>query len=100
MKRKSIKNNVLAVIYTIIGFVGMMAAAGFGVYLYYSTILPVRIAGTYVIGNRILRYVLYAGCIVMLAGAAWLCDYGSTFLTKKLRYKVQRRKNYKKSKRR
>lgn len=99
MKRKSIKNNVLAVIYTIIGFVGMMAAAGFGVYLYYSTILPVRIAGTYVVGNRIVRYVLYAGCIVMLAGAAWLCDYGSSYLTKKLRYKVQRR-GYRKSKRR
>ncbi len=97
MKRKSIKNNVLAVIYTIIGFVGMMAAAGFGVYLYYSTILPVRIAGTYVIGNRILRYVLYAGCIVMLAGAAWLCDYGSSYLTKKLRLQC---KVHRKSKRR
>lgn len=97
MKRKSIKNNVLAVIYTIIGFVGMMAAAGFGVYLYYSTILPVRIAGTYVVGNRILRYVLYAGCIVMLAGAAWLCDYGSSYLTKKLRLQC---KVHRKSKRR
>lgn len=100
MSKKSIKNYVLATIYTIVGFIGALAAAGFGVYLYYSTILPVRIAGTYVVGNRILRYVLYVGCIVMLVGAVWLCDYGSTFLTKKLRYKVQRRKNHKKSKRR
>lgn len=97
MSKKRIKNNVLAISYTIIGFIGMMAATGFGVYLYYSTILPVRIAGTYVIGNRILRYVLYAGCIVMLAGAAWLCDYGSSYLTKKLRLQC---KVHRKSKRR
>ncbi len=97
MSKKRIKNNVLAISYTIIGFIGMMAATGFGVYLYYSTILPVRIAGTYVVGNRILRYVLYAGCIVMLAGAAWLCDYGSSYLTKKLRLQC---KVHRKSKRR
>ncbi len=97
MSKKRIKNNVLAISYTIIGFIGMMAATGFGVYLYYSTILPVRIAGTYVVGNRILRYVLYAGCIVMLAGAAWLCDYGSSYLTKKLRLHC---KVHRKSKRR
>ena len=97
MSKKRIKNNVLAISYTIIGFIGMMAATGFGVYLYYSTILPVRIAGTYVVGNRILRYVLYAGCIVMLAGAAWLCDYWSSYLTKKLRLQC---KVHRKSKRR
>ena len=97
MSKKSIKNYVLATIYTIVGFIGALAAAGFGVYLYYSTILPVRIAGTYVVGNRILRYVLYVGCIVMLVGAVWLCDYGSTFLTKKL---LKQRKNHQKSKRR
>lgn len=97
MSKKSIKNYVLATIYTIVGFIGALAAEFFAGCLYYLNFLPVKIAGTIVWGNRILRYELYFLCVVTFFGMLWLCDYGSTFLTKKL---LKQRKNHQKSKRR
>lgn len=79
--RKSIK----AVAYVVGGFtVSGLSFLGI-LYMYFSTILPVYVGSTYVVGNQILRYMIYA----LLTGigflSVWVTSYGMKYLIKRFR---------------
>ena len=86
------KNNVKATIYTVLGIVIAIAALIGITFLYFSgTVLPVYVAGSYILKNRIKRYVLYAILVVIIIAAVKVANYGATFLIKKF-HKSRRRR--------
>lgn len=86
-----IKMRTLAICYVIVGVAMMAAALVLGVLMFLSgTFLPVYIAGTYVVGNQIVRYVLYILLAVILFFSAKLANYGAMYLTRKLRRRMGR----------
>lgn len=86
-----IKMRTLAICYVIVGVAMMVAALLLGVLMFFSrTFLPVYIAGTYVVGNQIVRYMLYILLAVILFFSAKLADYGATYLIKMLRRRMGR----------
>ncbi len=85
------KNNIKATIYTVLGIVIAIAALIGITFLYFSgTVLPVYVAGSYILKNRIKRYVLYVALIVVAIVAAKVANYGATFLTKKFHKRKRR----------
>lgn len=86
------RNTTKAVLYVFIGVVASIALIMGGVYLFLSgTFLPVYVGGTYVIGNQILRYILYAVLLVGIILSAKLADYGISYLIKRFHKKLKRR---------
>lgn len=85
------KNNIKATIYTVLGIVIAIAALIGITFLYFSgTVLPVYVAGSYILKNRIKRYMLYVALIVVAIVAAKVANYGATFLTKKFHKRKRR----------
>ena len=85
------KDDIKAMVYVGIGItVAILSVSGI-VSMYFSrTFLPVYVGNVYVIGNQILRYVLYAMLAVITILSAKLADYGTKFLIKKF-HKIRRR---------
>lgn len=80
------KNNSKAMVYVVLGFVGAILCIWGIAKMWLSTkFLPVYVGTTYVIGNQILRYFLYALLIVGVALSVKLADYGISFLLKRFR---------------
>lgn len=80
------KNNSKAMAYVVIGIVGFFLGwLGMMVMYISSDFLPVYVGKTYVIGNQILRYILYILLIFEMALSARLADYGIKFLIKRFR---------------
>lgn len=86
------KNNIKATAYVVIGFFGATLATIGIIYMYFSsTFLPVYIGSTYVIGNQVLRYMLYAVLAGFVILFCKLACYGIKFLIKKF-HKIKRRR--------
>lgn len=78
------KNNIKAVVYVVLGVLGMIICAISMISMYFSsTFIPVYVGKTYVISNQLIRYAVYAILIVIAVLSAMLADYGSEYLTKK-----------------
>lgn len=85
------KNNVKAMMYVVTGgIVSLAAINGFVAMLLSGSFLPVYVGSTYVVGNKILRYMLYAALVVVIILSAKLAAYGMKYLNKKFR-KIRRR---------
>lgn len=85
------KNMVKAILYTAIGFLLSLAAVTGIVKLYFSgTFLPVYVGNTYVVGNQIVRYEIYALLAIVVFLSCGLIRYGINFLTRKI-HKNKRR---------
>lgn len=85
------KNNIKAIAYIGVGFVGaVLFLVGITKMWLSAKFLPVYVGTTYVIGNQILRYFLYALLIVGVALSVKLADYGMSFLVKRF-HKTRRR---------
>lgn len=80
--------SVKAKIYVVVGMI-MTTASLMGMALMYlsPTFLPVYVKDTYVIGQQICRYALYAVLFVIFVLSVALADYGLSFLIKKLQRK-------------
>ena len=86
------KNDIKAVIYAIVGIVTSMASFLGMICMYFSgTFLPVYVNDTYVVGNQIVRYELYAVLLVVGILTAILAAYGINFLSKKSHKNRRRR---------
>lgn len=87
------RNNIKkAVVYIITGAIIFIASLIGGVFLFLSgKFLPVYVGGTYVIGNQILRYILYVVLLVGIILSAKLADYGISYLIKRFHKKLKRR---------
>lgn len=86
------RNTTKAVLYVFIGVFTSIALLIGVVYLLLSgTFLPVYVGKTYVIGNQILRYILYAVLLVGIILSAKLADYGISYLIKRFHKKLKRR---------
>lgn len=86
------KNMLRAIGYSMLGFIVSFAGLLGMVYMYLSnTFLPVYIKGTYVIGNRILRYELYAILFVISMASLKLSLDGIEYLIKKFQRNKRRR---------
>lgn len=87
------KNNVKATIYTVLGIAIAIAAVVGIAFLYFSgTVLPVYIAGSYILKNQIKRYVLYATLVIVIIAAVKVADYGAKYLINKKFRKNKRRR--------
>ena len=85
------KNDIKATIYAVGGMTVSFSALVGMIFLYFSsTFLPVYVGNTYVVGNQIVRYELYAVLFVVTILAAILAAYGINFLNKKF-HKNERR---------
>ena len=86
------RNTTKAVLYVFIGVFTSIALLIGVVYLLLSgTFLPVYVGKTYVIGNQILRYLLYAVLFIGIILSAKLADYGMNYLIKRFHKKLKRR---------
>lgn len=86
------KNNIKAVIYAVAGFIVSVSSILGMIFMYLSgKFLPVYVKGTYVVGNRVLRWELYLILLVLAIAAGVLSAYGIDFLTKKFRKNKRRR---------
>lgn len=86
------RNTTKAVVYIITGAIIFIASLIGVVFLFLSgTFLPVYVGKTYVIGNQILRYILYAVLLVGIILSAKLADYGISYLIKRFHKKLKRR---------
>lgn len=86
------RNTTKAVLYVFIGVFTSIALLIGVVYLLLSgTFLPVYVGKTYVIGNQILRYLLYAVLFIGIILSAKLADYGISYLIKRFHKKLKRR---------
>ena len=82
------KNDIKAIAYIVVGFVVALVAVLGMIAMYLSgTFLPVRIGSTYVVGNRIVRYLLYVLLLVIMIFSICLAEYGINFLIKKFHKK-------------
>lgn len=85
-------NTSKALIYTVVGVVGILINFVFAVWLWFSgTFLPVYIEGNFILGNRIFRLFLYLVIFVLLIQMFRLTAYGYNFLIKKIHRKLRRR---------
>jgi len=88
---KMTKNLKKAIIIALIGVVGSISCILSITAMYMSaTFLPVYIGSVYVIGNQIVRYVLYAMLLGALILSVMLANHGISFIIKKFR-KIKRR---------
>jgi len=86
------KNNIKAMAYVAIGITGVvLSLVGIAAMFFSGDFLPVYVGNVYVIGNRIMRWVLYALLAVITVLSAKLAEYGVNFLTKKFFRKIKRR---------
>lgn len=75
------KRTLVAIFIVVVGVVFMATAILLGVRMYFSgTFLPVYIAGTYVVGNQIVRYMLYILLAVIFLFSARLAEIGANYL--------------------
>lgn len=89
MKKNNIKR---AVIYAVAGFIVSIISMLGMIFMYFSDkFLPVYVKGTYVVGNRVLRWELYVILFIVTIVAGALSAYGIDFLTKKSRKNKRRR---------
>lgn len=78
------KNMVKAALYILVGFVGAFAGISFIAFLYFSsTFLPVYVAGEYILGRQILRYLLYVIALMWTIASISLTNYGIEYLGRK-----------------
>lgn len=85
---KKMKTSVKATIYVIGGMIMTIASLMGMALLYLSpTFLPVYVNGTYVIGQQICRYALYAVLLVVFILSVAFADHGLNFLIKKFQNK-------------
>lgn len=85
-------NTIKAVIYTIVGVVGIIINFVFAIRLWFSgTFLPVYVGGNFILGNRIFRLFLYFVIFAVLIQLFRLTAYGYKFLNKKIHRKLKRR---------
>ena len=79
------KNMVKATVYVVEGIMLSLFSIRGIFFLYFSnTFLPVYVGKTYVIGNQILRYVLYITLAAVVVLSVKLADYGRKYLIKKI----------------
>lgn len=85
-------NTIKALIYTVVGIVGILINFVFAIRLWFSgTFLPVYIGRNFILGNRVLRLFLYFVIFVLLIQMFRLTAYGYNFLNKKIHKKLRRR---------
>lgn len=86
------KNTIKAVAYVIGGMTGISMTFLAMLNMYFSsTFLPIYVKGTYVLGNQVLRYEIYAVLLVIGLLSVVLTDYGMNYLNKKSRKNRRRR---------
>lgn len=80
------KNIFKAIIYVIVGIV-LTLVSGLSVLLMYfsNTFLPVYVGSTYVVGNQLLRYLLYIVLVVIFVASIALIEYAIKYLSKKVK---------------
>ncbi|NLC87223.1 MAG: hypothetical protein GX682_00335 [Clostridiaceae bacterium] len=83
-KKIRIRNIILAITYLVVGIVGTMAS-GMGICSMWLSgkFLPVYISGIYVVGNQVLRYLLYAIMFAAIIVFVMCGNYGYSYLSKK-----------------
>ena len=87
---KNMKKKIVAAAYVVVGFLGTILGMQGIVYMYFSsTFLPVYIGSTYVVGNQVLRYGLYAVLAAIAILSCGLACYGIKFFIKRFR-KIKR----------
>lgn len=85
------KNIMKAAIYTVIGVAIVIAAlVGIPAMYFSKTFIPVYISGKYVLGNQIVRYIIYLILFALVVLGIKLAAYGLDFLIKKIS-KMKRR---------
>jgi len=90
---KKVKNRIKATIYMLQGIIIVPLSIFAVVYMYFSTsFLPVYVDNTYVLSTQILRYVIYAGVILVALFSVWLCSYGAEYLFKVFCKSLKRRR--------
>ena len=79
-------NNMKAALYVLVGIIVGLAAMATGVFMYFSaTFIPVYVGSTYVIGNQLLRYLLYGVLFTILVASIKLTEYGVKYISKKIK---------------
>lgn len=79
-------NNMKAALYVLVGIIVGLAAMATGVFMYFSTtFIPVYVGSTYVIGNQLLRYLLYGVLFAILIASIKLTEYGIKYISKKIK---------------
>lgn len=90
--KRNITKSLIAMAYVVIGGAGALLSMTAIAYMYFSTVfLPVYIGNTYVIGNQLIRYGLYAILAIIVILSVKLAGYGLNFLIKKFHKIIKRR---------
>lgn len=81
------KRNIIKAIIYVIGGTVLTFASGFLAMLMYlsNTFLPVYVGSTYVVGNQLLRYLLYLVLAVIFVASIALVEYAIKYLSKKVK---------------
>lgn len=80
------RNIIKAIIYVIVGTVLTFVSGLFALLMYFSnTFLPVYVGSTYVVGNQLLRYLLYVVLGVIFVASIALIEYAIKYLSKKVK---------------
>lgn len=80
------KNIFKAIIYVIVGIVLTLVSGLSALLMYFSnTFLPVYVGSTYVVGNQLLRYLLYIVLVVIFVASIALIEYAIKYLSKKVK---------------
>jgi len=86
------KDNIKAIAYVTGGFLTAVVSVIAIISMYFSsTFLPVYVKGTYVIGNQILRYEVYAILAAIVGFSMWVACYGGRYLIKRI-HRIKRRR--------
>jgi uncharacterized membrane protein len=87
------KNIIKATLYVLIGTVGIIGALVFVGYSFFSTkFIPVYVGNTYVLGNQLVRYLLYFIAIIIIMFSYVMANYGLEFLIKKFKSHSKKRR--------
>ncbi len=87
------KTTAIALLYVIVGMVLFVATIATATYMWCTTnILPVYIAGNYVVGNQILRYEIYLVCAIVFFISICFIEAGARYIKYKIRRWWRRRR--------